>query len=128
MIAPFGLSHGTVANPPLVDPSRKIVVAFDSGNARIAGLRYRTPGFEPLWEHGFGAGNHFILFPEAGEIVVNDHDGQEDHVVLLNIETGAIQGRVPSGSKMQSVTFQSPGWARDIYTCSFTTLTRTWIG
>ena len=125
MLAPFGLPHGTVANPPLVAASRNIVVAYDSGNARIAAFRYGEARFERLWEHPFGAGNHFILFADTAEAAVNDHDGTRDHVVVLDIETGVVKAREPSGSTPQSVVFQSPGWGRDFYTCSFTTLTRT---
>lgn len=124
---PFDAPHGTVANPPLVDASRKIAVAFDSGNSRIAALSYAAGGFDRIWEHSFGAGNHFILFPDTGEIVVNDHDGASEHVVVLDIESGVEKGRVGTGSAFQSVVFQSPGWQRDIYTCTFSTLSRTYV-
>jgi len=126
MFAPFGLPHGTVANPPLVDASRKIVVAYDSGNSRVAGFRSGEGGYVRLWEHEFGAGNHFVLFADTGEIVVNDHDGSTEHVVVLDIETGAEKGRAATGSAFQSVVFQAPGWDRDVYTCTFSTLSRTW--
>jgi hypothetical protein len=127
-LTPFG-PRGTIVNPPLVDASRQIVVAYDSGNARIAGFRYTrgSEGFDRLWAHDFGASNHFLLFPDTGEIVVNDFDGTTEHVVVLDIESGAEKGRVATGSPIQSAVFQSPDWNRDIYTCSFTTLSRTFI-
>jgi len=125
---PFGLPRGTIVNPPLVAPSRRIAVAYDSGNARIAGFRYDDgDGFERLWEHAFGASNHFLLFPDTGEIVVNDFDGTTEHVVVLDVESGEERGRVATGSPVQSATFQSPGWSRDIYTCTFSTLSRTFV-
>jgi hypothetical protein len=126
LTAPFGLPHGTVANPPAVDESRRIVVAYDSGNARIAAFRYGGPGdFARLWEHGFGAGNHFVLYPDTGELVVNDHvDGAGEHVVVLDVETGVERGRVATGSPVQSVVFQAAGFARDLYACSFMTVAR----
>jgi hypothetical protein len=128
LFTPFDAPRGTIVNPPLFDSSRNILVAFDSGNSRIAGFRYGGPGkFERLWEHGFGASNHFLLFPDTGEIVVNDFDGTTEHVVVLDIESGEELGRVATGGPVQSVLFQSPGWARDIYTCTFTTLSRTFI-
>jgi hypothetical protein len=126
MFTPFDLPHGTIVNPPLVDASRHIVVAYDSGNSRVAGFRFGE-AFERLWEHPFGASNHFLLFPETGEIVVNDFDGTNEHVVVLNIETGAELGRAATASQVQAVLFQSPGWSRDIYTCTFTTLSRTFV-
>lgn len=126
MFTPFGLPNGTIVNPPLVDQSRTIAVVYDSGNSRIAGFRYGD-SFEHLWEHAFGASNHFLLFPDTGEIVVNDFDGTNDHVVVLNIASGVEVGRVATGSPLQAPFFQSPGWARDIYTCSLTTLSRTFV-
>lgn len=127
MYTPFDLPAGTIVNPPLVDASRRIVVAYDSGNARIAGFRYGHGSLERLWEHAFGASNHFLLFPDTGEIVVNDFDGNTEHVVVLNVETGAESARVATGSPVQAALFQSPGWSRDIYTCTFTTLSRTFV-
>jgi hypothetical protein len=114
-------------NPPLIDASRHIAVAYDSGNARIAGFRYGADSFQQLWEHAFGASNHFLLFPDTGEMVVNDFDGSTEHVVVLNIETGAELGRVATGSPVQAALFQSPGWSRDVYTCTFTTISRTFV-
>ena len=124
---PFGLPHGTIVNPPLIDPSRRIAVAYDSGNGRIAAFRYVPGTFERLWEHAFGASNHFLQFADTGEIVVNDFDGNTEHVVVLDIETGAERARVATGSPVQAALFQSPGWSRDVYTCTFTTLSRTFV-
>ncbi len=124
---PFGLPHGTIVNPPLIDTSRHIAVAYDSGNSRIGAYRYGSGTFDGLWEHAFGASNHFLLFPDTGEIVVNDFDGVSEHVVVLHVETGAELGRVATGSPVQTPFFQSPGWTRDVYTCAPTMLTRTFV-
>ncbi len=127
MLTPFGLPGGTIVNPPLVDASRSIVVAYDSGNGRIGGFRASGEAFEPLWEHAFHASNHFLLYPDSGEIVVNDFRDGSEHVVVLDIETGAERGRAATGSPVQAVQFQSPGWGRDVYTCTFTTLSRVFV-
>ena len=124
---PFGLPRGTIVNPPAIDPSRKIAIAYDSGNARIAAFSYAGGGFERLWEHLFGASNHFLLYQDTGELVVNDFDGATEHVVVLDVASGAEFGRVATGSPVQSAVFQSPGWSRDVYTCTFTTLSRTFV-
>ncbi len=125
---PFGAPRGTIVNPPLFDSSRNILVSYDSGNALIAAFRYGGPGaFERLWQHPFNAGNHFLLYPDTGEIVVNDFDDTTDHVAVLDIESGRELGRVATGSALMSVVFQSPGWNRDVYTCTFTTISRTFI-
>jgi hypothetical protein len=127
MFAPFGLPRGTIVNPPLVDASRSIVVAYDSGNGCIGAFRYGDGAFAPLWQHAFNASNHFLLLQDTGEIVVNDYQDGGEHVVVLDIETGAERARAATGSPVQSVLFQSPGWDRDVYTCTFTTLSRAFI-
>ncbi len=126
LFTPFGASHGTVANPPAFDPGRRIAVAYDSGNARLAGFRFDGPGrFVRLWEHAFGAANHFLLYPDTGELVVNDFQPETgEQVVVLDLETGAEKGRVAIDSPVQSVVFQSPGFGRDFYTCTFMTVAR----
>lgn len=126
LFAPFDLPRGTITNPPLYDPSRRIVVAYDSGNARLGGFRYDGPGrYTRLWQHEMGASNHFLLYPESGEIVVNDFDETAgEHVAVLDIERGDVRGRVAIGSPIQSAVFQAPGFARDVYCCTFATLAR----
>jgi hypothetical protein len=127
MLVPFGLPGGTIVNPPLVDASRRIVVAYDSGNGRIGAFRHGNGAFQSLWQHAFHASNHFLLYPDSGEIVVNDFQDGSEHVVVLDVETGAERGRAVTGSPMQAVQFQSPGWGRDVYTCTFTTLSRVFV-
>jgi hypothetical protein len=124
MLTPFDLPHGTIVNPPLVDSDRGLVVAYDSGNGRLAAFRFDGPGrFARRWEHAFGASSHFLLYRDTGEIVVNDfRDDAGEHVVVLDVATGAERGRVATGSPVQSVVFPAPGFDRDLYACSFATL------
>jgi len=58
--------------------------------------------------------------------MTTDHDRarMSDQIVILDIATGRERLRVDSGSPVQSVLFGAPGWDRDLYLCSFTTLTR----
>lgn len=126
LLTPFDLPRGTISNPPPYDAERRIAVAFDSGNARLAAFRFDGPGrFVRLWEHAMGASNHFLLYTESGEVVVNDfEESAGEHVAVLDVETGAVRGRVAIGSPVQSVVFQAPGFARDVYTCTFATVAR----
>lgn len=127
--APFGLPHGTIVNPPLVDASRRIAVAYDSGNGRIGAFRYGAAGFDRLWGREMGASNHFLLYPDTGEIVVNDFDGETEHVAVLDIESGEELARARTQSPIASVVFQSAGWGRDLYSCAFPGITRVaWAG
>jgi hypothetical protein len=50
--------------------------------------------------------------------------GSRDEVVVVDVETGAERGRAAVPSLMQSVVFPAPGFDRDLYWCTFTTLAR----
>jgi hypothetical protein len=65
-----------------------------------------------------------VLWPETGELLTFDFVDGVDHAVVLDIATGDELGRVATGSPVQSVLFPAPGWSRDAYYSSFTTLAR----
>lgn len=65
-----------------------------------------------------------LLFPASGELVVNDHNDQNDSIVVINIETGDEVARATTMSPIQSVVFPAPGWERDLYYCSFARVAR----
>jgi hypothetical protein len=122
-----GLANGLIANPPLVDEGRRIVVGYDSGNGVLAAFDVAHNGTtSPRWRRDQDHACHLLLFPDTGELVTNDHDAERMHedVVVLDIETGAERVRVPSGSAVQSVVFPAAGFERDVYCCSFSTVTR----
>lgn len=121
-----GRPGGIVANPPLVDPERRIAVGYDSGNAVLAAWRYGEPGeWDLLWRRDQGHGAHMLRFPDTGEIVTCDHDPElGEQCVVLDIETGAERGRVALGMPVQSVLFPSVGWDRDVYLVTFAGITR----
>lgn len=122
-----GLPRGAITNPPLLDPRRRIVVAYDSANAVLRAWRYgeALADLAPLWQRQpFGAASHMILYPDTGELVVNDHRGLRESVVVLAIETGAELGRVRTAGHMQGVVFPSSGFGRDFYWSSMDRLTR----
>jgi hypothetical protein len=50
--------------------------------------------------------------------------GSGDEIVVLDIETGAERGRARVPTLFQSVLFPAPGFHRDIYWCTFSTLAR----
>jgi len=116
---------GSVTNPPLIDPVRKIVIGFDSANRVLAAWRFGT-GLVPLWrKHHIGAASHMLLDPCSGQIVTNDYTPRGgESVVVLDIETGAERARALIGGMMQGVVFPSIGWDRDFYWCSMSKLAR----
>jgi hypothetical protein len=123
-----GIPGGTITNPPLVDEARRIVVGYDSANRVLRAWVYDGE-LRPLWRKDeFGAASHMICLPDSGEIVTNDFGRGGEHVVVLDIETGAEKGRARIGGFTQGVVFPSPGWSRDIYWCAMSRFGRVFVG
>lgn len=122
-----GLPNGLVANPPVVDEARRIVVGYDSGNGVLAAFDIAADGGTTLrWRREQNHACHPLLFTDTGELVTNDHDQSlmADAIVVLDIETGNERVRVDSGSAVQSVVFPAAGFGRDFYYCSFASVAR----
>jgi hypothetical protein len=122
-----GLPGGLIANPPLVDEDRRVVVGFDSGNGVLAAFDLAEDGtLTPRWAHDQNHAAHLLLLPESGELVSADHDRDRmaEQVVIRDIESGAELARADTGSPLQSVVFPAAGWDADAYLTSFSTLTR----
>jgi hypothetical protein len=122
-----GSPGGLIANPPIVDTERRIVVGYDSGNGVVAAFDIADDGtLTPRWRRDQNHACHPLLFPDTGELVLNDHDPvrMADAIVVVDIETGAERLRVDAGSPVQSVLFPAPGFDRDVYYCSFAAVAR----
>jgi hypothetical protein len=122
-----GAPNGVIANPPAIDPQRRIAVGYDSGNGVLAAFSFAGEGaLEPLWTRSQDHACHPLRFPDTGELVTGDYDAERmmDQVAVIDIETGTEIARADTGSPVQSVLFPCAGFDRDVYLCSFTTLTR----
>ena len=121
-----GLPNGIVANPPVVDMKRQIVVGFDSGNGVISGFDYDEDSVTLRWSHEQNHACHMLLLPETGQIITADYRPELgcEQVVVLDITTGAEVARVSTTSPIQSAVFPAIGPRGDIYWCSMTTITR----
>jgi hypothetical protein len=108
-----GRPMGLVANPPLVDESRGVVIGYDSGNGVMAAFDIPTLGLR--WQRSQDHASHFLLYPDTGEVVSNDNSD----VVVLDISTGSELARADTGHGMQLVLFPAPGMGCDFYVCSF---------
>lgn len=113
-----GVPGGLVANPPVVDEQRGIVVAYDSGNGVIAGFDLDT--LERRWQRDQDHASHLVLYRESGELVTGDHAD----VVVLDITTGDELARADTGLGIQSVVFPMPGFDRDVYVCALSGVAR----
>jgi hypothetical protein len=125
--APFGAPRGVVFSPPAYDPVRRIAIAFDTGNGLLGGVRYHEDGsFEPLWRQPCRISMQMMLFPDTGEIAVNDFRDGRDHVVFFDVESGRELGRAMTESRVANGMFLSPGWDRDVIYCSTGAIARVW--
>lgn len=122
------LPAGWVIAPPLVHDG--VVVVWDTGNTGVAAFDLRSDGPpEMLWFQPFRTSMQPLLFPESGELVMNDfrllaENVTSDDLVVLDFRTGQMKARVPTGSTRMNGMFLSPGWDRDVYYCSFGTVAR----
>jgi hypothetical protein len=153
-----GLPYGTESNPPGWDPQRRIVLAYDAGNAVVRAWRVRGDELEPLWRRdGLAHAGHLIVYPDTRELVVGDwHDAKllrrplarrlsrglgpllghlgaargaalrlaGDRLVVLDLDSGAEKARVEVPSPTQGYLFPAPGFGRDVYYQSVTTIAR----
>jgi hypothetical protein len=118
-----GLPAGAVTNPPVVDTERGLVVAYDSANGVMAA--FGTDDLSLVWRREIATAQHLILFPDTGELVVDDHDLETgDHVAVVDIADGSVRARVAVDSPAQSVVFGAPGRNRDFYFVSLSTIAR----
>lgn len=108
-----GRPGGLVANPPIVDEHRGVVVGYDSGNGVVTGFDIDT--MARRWARDQDHASHLLLYARSGELVTGD--GTD--IVVLDIATGRELARVDGGMGMQSVLFPAPGHDRDFYVCSF---------
>jgi hypothetical protein len=109
---------GLVANPPVVDERRRVVVGYDSGNGVVAAFDLDT--LAPRWSRNQDHASHLLLYEDSGELVTGDNAD----VVVLDITTGAELARADTRSGMQSVLFPAPGSAGEFYVCSLGSVTR----
>ena len=122
-----GLPNGIIANPPAIDAVHRVAVGYDSSNGVVAAFRFDQHGVTaPLWTKQMLQAAHPLLFPDTGEVVLFDFDIERnmDQVVVLRIETGEELARADTGSPVQSAVFGGVGWERDLYICSFATVSR----
>jgi hypothetical protein len=127
-----GLPHGSITNPPLVDLKSNTVIAYDASNRVLRAWRLQDhagrTGLEPLWhKQGFGCASHMILYPDSGELVLNDYRRWGEEVVVLDIASGTEKARVRTGGLTQGVVFPSAGWQRDVYWSSMGRLARIFV-
>ena len=118
---------GWVLAPPLVHNG--VAVVWDTGNTGIAAFDITAGHPEMLWFQPFRTSMQPMLYPDTGELIINDFrllDEFEtsDDIVVLDLRTGQMKARVPTGATRMNGMFLCPGWDRDLYYCTFGTVAR----
>ena len=129
-----GLPYGTESNPPGWDPEGRIVVAYDAGNAVVRAWRLAGDELEPLWRRdGLAHAGHLSVYPESRELVVGERSARAmrasrslggDSLVVLDLDSGEERARVEVPSAIQGFLFPAPGFGRDVYYQSLSTIAR----
>jgi hypothetical protein len=117
-LEPFGVPGGGIIAPPVNVPEFDIAIAWDSINGGLAGIS--TAGeLEPLWHLAVKPSMQPVVFPESGELVINDFTvDQTDDLIVVDIESGQLLSRVATGSRLANGMFLTAGDDRDVYYCS----------
>ena len=133
--APFGTPGGGIIAPPVHVPgpvpghtadAAGIAVAWDSINGGLAGID--DDSMEPLWHLEVRPSMQPVVFPESGELVINDFtDEGTDDLIVVDVATGDLLARVATGSRIANGMFLSAGGHRDVWYCTTLALSRiTW--
>ena len=124
-IEPFGTPGGGIIAPPVNIPEHEIAVAWDSINGGLAGIATGGDDLEVVWQLDVRPTMQPVVFPESGELVINDFttDGTDD-VIVVDVATGSLIDRVATGSRIANGMFLTPGGRRDVFYCTTTTLAR----
>lgn len=118
MVEPFGHSGGGIIAPPVHLHDQQIVVAWDSINGGLAGIS-TAEDLEVLWHLDARPTMQPVVFPESGELVINDFtQAQSDDLIVVDTKTGELLSRVSTGSRIANGMFLAAGEERDIYYCS----------
>ena len=133
-IEPFGTPGGGIIAPPVhvpeVSPGVGMAIAWDSINGGLAGVEVPagTPSVEMrvAWHLDVRPSMQPVVYPESAELVINDFrpgaDGgpPSDDLVVVDIATGSLIDRVPTGSRVANGMFLSAASDRRVLYASTT--------
>ena len=124
-VEPFGTPGGGIIAPPVHIPELNMAITWDSVNGGLAGVATSGAGLEIAWHIDARPSMQPVVFPESGELVINDFtDAGSDDLIVVDVATGELLDRVPTGSRIANGMFLTAGDNRDVYYCTTTTLAR----
>ncbi len=117
-ICPFNRAGGGIIAPPVFVPEYGICIAWDSINGGLAGIVDSPAGLKIAWTIEARPSMQPVVFPETGELVINDFHNGDDRLIVVEIPTGEIIDTVSTGSRVANGMFLTPGGKRDVFYCS----------
>ena len=128
-IEPFGTPGGGIIAPPVHVPGVAMAIAWDSVNGGLAGVEVSGSASREMrvaWHLDLRPSMQPVVYPESGELVINDFtagaDGgpPSDDLVVVDMATGSLIDRVPTGSRVANGMFLSAACGRRILYASTT--------
>lgn len=117
-IAPFDVPGGGIIAPPVNVPEYNTCIAWDSINGGLAGIATDDGALRVAWHVDARPSMQPVVFPDTGELVINDYRTGDDQLIVVDIATGEVLSKVSLGSRVANGMFLTVGCDRDIYYCS----------
>ncbi len=114
-IAPFDMGGGGIIAPPVHVPEHGICIAWDSINGGLAGVATDGGELRVAWTVDARPSMQPVVFPDTGELVINDYKTGDDSLIVVDIPTGEILSRASLGSRIANGMFLTAGLERDVY-------------
>ena len=117
-IEPFDKEGGGIIAPPVNVPEYEMCIAWDSINGGLAGISTTDRKLAVSWQLDMRPTMQPVVFPESGELVINNFENGEDELIVVDIATGELLSRAKVNARLANGMFLSPGFNRDIFYCT----------
>ena len=117
-IEPFDKEGGGIIAPPVNVPEYEMCIAWDSINGGLAGISTTDRKLAVSWKLDMRPTMQPVIFPESGELVINNFENGEDELIVVDIATGELLSRAKVNARLANGMFLSPGFNRDIFYCT----------
>ena len=126
-IEPFDKEGGGIIAPPVNVPEYEMCIAWDSINGGLAGISTTDRKLAVSWQLNMRPTMQPVVFPESGELVINNFENGEDELIVVDIATGELLSRAKVNARLANGMFLTPGFNRDIFYCTTGTFSKvTW--
>ena len=123
-IEPFDKEGGGIIAPPVNVPEYEMCIAWDSINGGLAGISTIDRKLAVSWQLDMRPTMQPVVFPESGELVINNFENGEDELIVVDIATGELLSSAKVNARLANGMFLSPGFNRDIFYCTTGTFSK----